>query len=118
MVGHARRLRWRLREHFASGLVVASLLGVVVAVAVATPPDHVGNLSIILGAAAVGSGVFAAGTRDELSISASFIVVVLAAVFLGPRSAIVAAVLSELSAAIQMKTRVRAVMLNNSREAW
>ena len=54
-----------------------------------------------------------AGARDGLSISASFIVYVLAGVFLGARSAMAAAVLSELTAALRLQTRWRAVVLNN-----
>jgi putative nucleotidyltransferase with HDIG domain len=114
MVGQARRLaRGRLDERVVSCFVVAALIGVVIAVAIAAPRDDVSGLSILLGVAAVISGVMAAGARDDLSISASFIVIVLAAVFLGARSAIAVAAVSEVTAAVQMKTRVRAVVLNN-----
>ena len=53
-----------------------------------------------------------AGARDGLSVSAGFIVVALAAVFLGARSAVAAAVMLELIAALRLRTRSRAVMLN------
>ena len=46
-------------------------------------------------------------------MSASFLVYVLAGVFLGARSAMAAAVLSELTAALRLQTRWRAVVLNN-----
>jgi len=60
------------------------------------PPDRVGALSVILGIAAVGAGLLVAGERDGLSISASFIVTVLAAAFLGDASAAATAVLAKI----------------------
>jgi len=78
-----------------------------------SPPDTVSSLSVILGIAAVIAGLLVAGERDGLSISASFIVLVLAAAFLGPASAAAAAVLAELTASIRLRTRWRATLLNN-----
>lgn len=75
--------------------------------------DHVSSLTIVLGIAAVVAGVLVAGSRDGLSVSASFLVYVLAAAFLGPRTAVAVAIISELTAAIRLRTRVRAVVLNN-----
>jgi putative nucleotidyltransferase with HDIG domain len=113
-----RQTRWRARGRLqervlAWGVVVASLV-VVIAIAIAASPDRIDDLSVILGVAAVIAGVMAAGARDEPSVSASFLVYVLAGVFLGARSAMVAAALSELAAALTMKTRLRAVVLNLS----
>jgi putative nucleotidyltransferase with HDIG domain len=54
-----------------------------------------------------------AGQRDGLSVSASFLVYLLAGVFLGPRSAVIAAVISELVAAGRLNTRRYAVFLIN-----
>ena len=71
------------------------------------------RLTVILGVAAVVAGVMVAGARDGLSVSAAFIVYVLAGVFLGARSAMAAAVVSELTAAIRLQTRPRAVVLTN-----
>ena len=68
---------------------------------------------MILGVAAVGAGAMVAGARDGLSVSAAFIVNVLAAAFLGARSAMATAVISELTAAIRLHTRPRAVILVN-----
>ena len=79
----------------------------------AAPADHVNSLSLILGVAAIAAGLMVAGERDGLSISASFIVFALAAVFLGARSAAAAAVLSEITAALRMRTRLRSVLLVN-----
>ena len=52
-----------------------------------------------------------AGIRDGLSISASFIMFTLAAVFLGPRSAAAVALISEITAAVRLQTRLRSVVL-------
>jgi putative nucleotidyltransferase with HDIG domain len=114
MVGHSRlRVRALFDERAAFGVVVAALLAVVVATALAAPADRVNGLTVILGVAAVGAGVMVAGTRDGLSVSASFIVYVLAGAFLGARSAMGAAVISELTAAVRLHTRPRAVLLCN-----
>jgi putative nucleotidyltransferase with HDIG domain len=114
MVGQ-RRLRFHGRSHprGASFFVVAAMLAVVIATAIAAPEDDVTALTVILGIAAIGAGVMVAGARDGLSVSASFIVNVLAAAFLGARSAMATAVISELTAAIQLHTRPRAVILAN-----
>jgi putative nucleotidyltransferase with HDIG domain len=114
MVGLARRrARGLTGEQVLACSVVAVLLAVVLATAIAASPDNVSALTAILGVAAVFAGAMVAGARDGLSVSASFIVFVLAGVFLGARSAMAAAVLSELTAAIRMHTRWRAVVLNN-----
>jgi putative nucleotidyltransferase with HDIG domain len=115
MVGlEVRRVHTRLgREQPAACVVVAALAICVVAVSIVGPSDRVNNLSVILGVAAIVAGVMVAGARDGLSISASFLVFVLAGVFLGPRSAAAAAILSELTAAFRLRTRRRAVLLNN-----
>jgi putative nucleotidyltransferase with HDIG domain len=94
-------------------VVVALMILVVVGTAIFAPPDRVNGLSVILGVAAVIAGLMVVGSRDEESLSGSFIVFVLAGVFLGARSAIVAAVLAEVISATLLRTRRRAVLLNN-----
>jgi putative nucleotidyltransferase with HDIG domain len=115
MVGQEdrQRVRVRLSERAAACLSTGFLLACVVVVVIAAPPDHVTDLSLILGAAAVVAGLMVAGDRDGLSVSASFIVYTLAAAFLGARSAVAAACISELTAAVRMHTRLRAVVLIN-----
>src|SRR5438552_18135675 len=109
MLGQARRrARGRNQGQVASRIVFSALVAVVAVTAVAAPADRVGGLSVILGVAAIMAGWMVAGSRDGLSVSASFIVFVLAGVFLGARSAIVAAVLCELTAALRLNTRTRA----------
>src|SRR5690348_8171106 len=103
MLGEAR---WRAhgwnQGQVAPYLVFLGLIAIVAVTVVAAPPDKFGELSVILGVAAVIAGWMVAGSRDGLSVSASFIVFVLAGVFLGARSAIVAAVLCELTAALRL----------------
>ena len=103
----------RFTELTAYWLVGVTLIGTVGVAAAVGGGDRVTNLSIVLGVAAVAAGVMVAGARDGLSVSASFLVYVLAGAFLGPRSAAVAAILSELVASARLHTRVRAVVLNN-----
>jgi putative nucleotidyltransferase with HDIG domain len=75
--------------------------------------DQLTALSVILGVAAVGAGVLVVGERGGLSVSASFIVIMLAATFLGPASAVVVAIVCELTATIIKRTNWRAVAYNN-----
>jgi putative nucleotidyltransferase with HDIG domain len=97
----------------AAVLVVATTVVIVVGVSMLAAPDHVGQRSVVLGVAALAAGWLVAGERDRLSVSGAFIVVVLVAAFLGPRSAIAAAVISELTAAVRLRTRPKAVVLTN-----
>jgi putative nucleotidyltransferase with HDIG domain len=76
-------------------------------------PDQINALSGILCVAAVGAGVLVAGESGGLAISASFIVVVLGAALLGPASAVVFAIVAELSATVVMRTRWKTVVLTN-----
>jgi putative nucleotidyltransferase with HDIG domain len=91
-------------------LASAVVCGTVIALG---PPDRVGALSVILGIAAVAAGLLVVGERDGLSVSASFIVTVLAAAFLGSASGAAAAILAELSATVMLRTRWRSVVLIN-----
>ena len=109
-VGDGTSFHWR--DATALSVTFAAFAACVVAVAV-EPSDRVGALSVILGIAAVGAGVLVVGERDGLSVSAAYIVYVLAAAFLGPASAAVAAIVSELTAAAMLKTRRQAVILTN-----
>jgi putative nucleotidyltransferase with HDIG domain len=92
--------------------VLLSLAACIAAVLVSSP-DQVSTLSVILGIAAVGAGVLVAGESGRLAISASLTVFVLAAAFLGPVSAIAAAVIAEVAATVMMRTRWRTFLYNN-----
>jgi putative nucleotidyltransferase with HDIG domain len=78
-----------------------------------SPADRVNALSVILGVGAVGAGCLVAGESGRLAISASFTVAVLAAVLLGPVSAIAAAVIAEVAATLTMRTRWRVFFYGN-----
>jgi putative nucleotidyltransferase with HDIG domain len=75
--------------------------------------DAVNSLSVILACAAAVAGILVVGERGGLAVSASFIVIVLAAAFLGPASAAVVAIIAELSATAAMKTKWRTVVFTN-----
>jgi len=106
-------------NHLRSKTAVAVMLSATSVVAccagiVLSRPDRVDALSPILGLAAVVAGLLVAGERGGgLGVSAGFIVAVLAAAFLGAASAVLAAVITELTATVVMRTTRRAVLLNN-----
>ncbi len=66
----------------------------------------------MLAVAAVAAGLGVARVRQQVELSASFLVYILAAAFLGPASAFVAAVVSEIAATRIIRTRPQA-FLNN-----
>jgi putative nucleotidyltransferase with HDIG domain len=80
---------------------------------VVSAPDRVGGLTVILGIAALGAGVLVVGERGGLSVSAAFLVTVLAAALLGPASAVGVAIVAELSASVRLRTHWRAVLYTN-----
>ena len=94
---------------------VAICVGLVGCIAVAVLQAHldrVSSLSIVLGVAAVATGVSVTRIRGGASLSASFIVFLLAAAFLGSASGCIAAALSELTAARKLRTPRFAVAFN------
>src|ERR1700744_1446387 len=102
--------RWRVVV--ASVLAVGRLAGGALAVAL-SGPNPVNALSVIFGIAAVGAGLSVALDSEGNSVTGSFIVIVLAAAFLGPASAAVVAIIAELTAAVVVKTRWHTVVLTN-----
>jgi putative nucleotidyltransferase with HDIG domain len=118
MVRHSAEGRGRVawRKARAPGLAVAAFAFCAIVIAVSRP-DKVSGLSIILGVAALAAGILVVGERDGLSVSASFIVVMIAAAFLGPASATAAAVICELTATIVKRTQWRAVAFSNGPSA-
>ena len=106
------RGRLRFAHWWRSGLRCASLVGCVVWAALVAPDDHLKGLSVVLALAAVAAGLGVARVRQRVEVSASFLVFMLAAAFLGPASAFVAAVISEVAATRVIRTR-RHAFLNN-----
>jgi putative nucleotidyltransferase with HDIG domain len=86
----------------------------VVALQAKPNPGASWSLGLVLAAAALIAGGAAVdlGGRVAVSVSASVIVVVLAAAFLGPAYAVLAALLAEVATAIRIKTRVYALVSN------
>ena len=74
--------------------------------------DHVSGRTAIIGSAAVVAGLMVAPIRGRASISASFLVVLLAAALLGPASAVACALVAELIAAWRLRTPRYAVAFN------
>src|SRR5467141_2036581 len=100
--GHSVDLRRRpsLQAALAGG-------GLIVCAAVAllqAHEDKTGSLSLVLAFAAIASGAGVAAMTENASISGSFIVVILAAAFLGPASACLAWVLAEVTASVRRHT--------------
>jgi putative nucleotidyltransferase with HDIG domain len=108
--GERRVLAWR---HIGAPATLAAGVCLCALAIVISPPDKVDGLSIILGIAAVGAGVLVVGERGGMQVSPSFIVLLLAATFLGPASAAVAGLICEATATILMKTRWRTVVYGN-----
>jgi putative nucleotidyltransferase with HDIG domain len=75
--------------------------------------DRTSSLSWILAISAVAAGLLVGGEHEQPTVSAAFIVSILAAAFLGPASAAAAAVVAELTAAMRLHTRLRSVVLIN-----
>ncbi|HET6864337.1 MAG TPA: HD domain-containing phosphohydrolase [Solirubrobacteraceae bacterium] len=67
---------------------------------------------MVLAAAAVAAGLGVAQVRQTVAVSASFLVYMLAGAFLGPASAFVAAVISEVAATRVIRTRGPAFLFN------
>ena len=88
-------------------------VGCIVIAALQAHLDRVDSLSIALGVASVVAGVSVTRVRGSgASLSASFIVLLLAATFLGSASACVVAAISELTAARKLRTAPIAVATN------
>ena len=101
------------RRDLVAPLFALASAGACGAVVVASRADRINSLSVILGIASVVAGVFVTGEGDGLGVSAGFVVGVLAAAFLGPRSAMLSAVTVELTATAVLRTHWRLVVYNN-----
>jgi putative nucleotidyltransferase with HDIG domain len=96
-----------------SFLGVLFLIGVA-AVALLLGHDRVDSLTAVLGIAAVAAGFGIAGDEPgTVGVSAAFIVIALAAAFLGPASAGAAGLVSEVFAAVTLRTSLRSVLSTN-----
>ena len=113
VVGDDRHIRSSaLRPRLALGIACVSLAGCVVWAAAVAPRDHVKGLSIVLAVAALVAGLGVMRVQHRVEVSAAFLVYILAGAFLGPASAFVAAVVSEVAATRVIPTRKRAFLFN------
>jgi hypothetical protein len=96
----------------ALGVACAALVGCIVWAVLVAPNDHLNGLSAVLAVGAVAAGLGVAHVRTRVEVSASFIVYILAGAFLGPASAFVAAVISEVAATRVIRTRRQAFLFN------
>jgi putative nucleotidyltransferase with HDIG domain len=114
LVSDDRRTRSHaLRQRVAIGVACACLAGCVTWAVLVAPRDRFNGLSVVLAIAAVGAGLGVARVVQQMiNVSASFLVYILAGAFLGPASAFVAAVVSEVAATRVLRTRRPAFLFN------
>jgi putative nucleotidyltransferase with HDIG domain len=79
---------------------------------IVAPHDRLVGLSAVLAVAAAAAGLGVARVSHRVGVSAAFLVYLLAAAFLGPASAFVAAVISEIAATRVIRTRPQAFLFN------
>jgi putative nucleotidyltransferase with HDIG domain len=110
--GGPRVARWLIAAVLL--LVPACLLASILIGVLDTGPDRLNSLSAVLAIAAVVSGLIVVGPSGGVpTVSATFMVLILAAAFLGPASAVVAAILSEAAADLRKRTSWRSIFLVN-----
>jgi putative nucleotidyltransferase with HDIG domain len=110
MVGASRTTRRGLQRK-TTAVVVLALAAVVVFVVLANE-DRFGVLSAALGVAAGLAGLTMTRIGAGSSVSASFIVVILAAALLGPASACAAAAIAELAACTRVRPSAQTALTN------
>jgi putative nucleotidyltransferase with HDIG domain len=101
-----------LRPKVAVGAACVLLAGCIAWAALVAPRDRFDGLSAVLALSAVAAGLGVAEVGHRVSVSASFLVYILAGAFLGPASAFVAAVISEVAAARVRGSRRQAFLFN------
>src|SRR5579884_49074 len=102
----------RSRRNTSVVIAALGLAGCVVWAAFVAPDDRVGALSVVLGLAVVWVGLTYAPTPGKATLSAAFLVGMLAAAFLGPASAFSAAVVSDAVSAARRRPRPAAFVMN------
>lgn len=105
-----------LVRRLATALLAAGLPACVAVAAWQAGSDHAGTnaLSLVLAVAAVAAGAMVVSLRGGLvAVSASFLVVLLAATFLGPASACATAVIAEVAATCRSRITRRYVFASN-----
>jgi putative nucleotidyltransferase with HDIG domain len=96
--------RAALKLRLAVGVVVVGFVAVGAVAGVQANQDRVGSLTAVLAIAAILSGAVATPIAGRASVSPAFIVLTLAAAFLGPASAALGAVLAEVTTSVRLRT--------------
>jgi putative nucleotidyltransferase with HDIG domain len=104
-----RRERWLALASLAFGILLSSVIAIAQA---GVDRADANALIIVLAIAAVVAGIAVVPTRGRASVSASFLVILLAAAFLGPASACACAVISELASAWRLQNPRYAIASN------
>jgi len=106
--------RRRLMRHPATWVLAVGLAACVAVAIAQVPTDRAGHssLTIVLAVAAIVAGFAVFPTMGPASVSAGFVVLPLAAGFLGPSSAFACAALGEFASAIRLKTPPYAIAFN------
>jgi putative nucleotidyltransferase with HDIG domain len=103
----------RLNARFVGPLTGALIVGLSAVLAIMFGTDRVDSLSVIFGVAVVIAGLSYEGDLGAVTVSASFLLVALAAALLGPASAGLAALATEIVAATRLRTAPRVVIAVN-----
>lgn len=108
------RMRVR-RRPVATAILVVGIPVCVAVAAVEEGADYAGHnaLSLVLAVAAIASGVMVVRLGAGVSISASFVVILMAAAFLGPTSACAAALIAEVAAVCRTRITRRYAFVSN-----
>jgi hypothetical protein len=104
----------RVSRTWQGWLLPAGLISVFVIAVLQASRSHngTGGLAIVLYCSAVVAGLAVAPSVGRSSVSASFLVIALAATFLGPTPAAGCALLAEVAAALKLKTAPFAIAFN------
>jgi putative nucleotidyltransferase with HDIG domain len=112
MVGTAGDAAAREAPRWATVLLWSAVVVCIAVAAAQSDLDHFSALSVALGLSAILAGIGVAPAYGRVTVSASFIVVLLAAAFLGPMSAGACAAISELTAAWRLRTPRASIAIN------
>src|SRR5450759_3697713 len=97
------------RKRASYALATVGLLACAVIAGLQARDDHVNGLSAVLLLSAVLAGVTVVQSRERSSVSAGFMVLTLAAAFLGPATCALCAVATEVVASRRLRTPVAAM---------
>jgi putative nucleotidyltransferase with HDIG domain len=112
MVSATVPVRARLDRRRATRILWLAAVACLAFAVVQSRLDRVDDLSVVLGVAAVVAGLTVSQAYGRITVSACFLVILLAAALLGPASAAACAAISELTAARKLRTPAVSVGIN------